>query len=278
MHTRPAPYPRRRQAGTDTGHQEQCGADHHQNADARQGAVRGADEPGHVAADGRDEKAHQRDIDQGAGHRRQHMPTETAAGREVGDQHTDRHHADEGNQGDIADRDVLLDARQQRRAPGGARPRGRHGGAQAGGHRPHQLGQRPYRRHADGAGADETHLVAPGVLGQLRHRLRACRERREVRYAPNPADQRTHEHRNADPQAHQMADTEQREGQQEIEAGHAAPLAAGSGNTARRRWRRCAWPRCRRRPPQRSRPRARPRARHGCPRRRPRRRSRRRRP
>ena len=165
--------------------------------------------PGHVAADRGNEEAHQRDVDQGAGHRRQHMPTEAGCRREVGDQRADWHHAGQRDQGDVADRDVLLAARQQCGVPGGARPRGRHGGAQAGDHRSDEFRQRPHRRHPDGAGADETHLVAPGVLGQLRHRLRARRERREVRYAPGPADQRTDEHRDADPQAHQVADGEQ---------------------------------------------------------------------
>ena len=184
--------------------------------------VRGADQPGHVAADRGDEEAHQRDVDQRAGHRREHVPAEAAAGREVGDQPADRHHAGERDQGHVTDGDVLLGPRQQRGVPGGARPRGRHRGAQSRGHRSDEFRQRPDRRHADGAGADETHLVAPGVLRELRDRLRARRECREVRHAPDPADQRADEHRDADPQAHQVADGEQREGQEEIEAGDAA--------------------------------------------------------
>ena len=92
-----------------------------------------------------------------------------------------------------------------------------------------QLGQGPDRGDADGAGADEAHLVAPGGVRRSHgaHRRRASRrERREVRHAPAPADQRADQHRDADPQADQVADAEQREGQEEIEAGHAAALAA----------------------------------------------------
>jgi hypothetical protein len=84
------------------------------------------------------------------------------------------------------------------------------------------------RRHPDGTGADEAHLMTPGVLRQLRQRFGAGGERREVWYAPGPADQRTDEHRYPDPQADQVANGEQCEGQQEIEAGHAAaaPITA----------------------------------------------------
>jgi hypothetical protein len=184
------------------------------------------EEPMSPAADRGYEEANQRVVDEGACHHRHHMAAETAARREVSDQCADRHHAGERYQGDVADGYILLAAREQCCVPGGACPRGCHGGAQTGGHRADEFRQCPHGRDADRAGADETHLVAPGVLSELGHRLRARCERREMRYTPGPADQRTDEHRDTDPQAHQMADREEREGQQEIEAGHAAAFAA----------------------------------------------------
>ena len=92
------------------------------------------------------------------------------------EQHGDRHQADQRDQrrrsrsGCPARCAAAVRAFAARRAP-----RGRHGGAQAGVHRADELRQRPDRRDADGAGADEAHLVAPGVLGELRHAARPPR-------------------------------------------------------------------------------------------------------
>ena len=130
---------------------------------------------------------------------------------------------------DHADRDVLLGARQ-RCAPGRPCARARRPCAERrpATHRLDQLAERPDRRHADGAGADEAHLVAPGRGLRERRRIgsRASRvQRREVRHAPAPGDQRADQHRDADPQADQVADAEQRERQAEVEAGDAAAVA-----------------------------------------------------
>ena len=90
-----------------------------------------------------------------------------------------------------------------------------------------QLDQRPDRGDANRAGADETHLRdSTWPARGRRPRPWTAGQRGEMRHAPAPADHRAEQHRDADPQADEMADREQRHRQREIETGHRRRAAA----------------------------------------------------
>ena len=140
-------------------HEQQRRADHDQNADAGERAVGGTDQPGHVTADGRDEEAHQHDVDDAADDERRQMRAEAARVAKITEHPADRQHANQRDKTDDADRNVALGDRQRVGFAGFARARGSHRAGEATRNRLHQLQQRPDRRNADRARADETHFV-----------------------------------------------------------------------------------------------------------------------
>ena len=102
----------------DAEHQQQRRADHDEDADAGQRTVRRTDQAGHVAADRRDEEAHEHDVDQAADDEQRHVVAKAAGGTEMSEQPRDRHEADQRDEADRADRNVLFGARQQGRLSG----------------------------------------------------------------------------------------------------------------------------------------------------------------
>ncbi len=148
-------------------------------------------------------------------------------GIEIREQHADRHQADKCEEGDQTDWNVALGAWQERLSASAPRARRGECGAEPAVDGLHQCGQRPDGSDENGARADEADLVAPRLLGEYGGgRVTATAiQRRVVWDAPQPGDDGAEPDRDANPQSYQMADAEERNGEEEIEAGHGAARA-----------------------------------------------------
>ena len=99
--------------------------------------------------------------------------------------------------------------------------RGRRRGDEALHHRADQLQQRPHRRHRDGAGADEAHLMTPDVVGVVGdgHAGVAGQEVGQDRHRAAPGDEQAEQHGHADRQAHEVARAQKRQRETHVIAG-----------------------------------------------------------
>src|SRR5713101_9431817 len=125
------------------------------------------------------------------------MRAETTARTKIAEQPADRQHADQCDNTDNTDWNVALGDRQRIGFAGLARTRSGHRAGEPTGNWLYQFQQRPDRRYADCACAEETHFVTPstlrergGAAGEIGH------ERGVVRDAPAPADQCAYKHCN----------------------------------------------------------------------------------
>ena len=148
--------------GSDSNTSSRAAPDHHQDADAGERAVRGADQACHVAADRGDEEAHQRHVENPADHQQRPWAPSPLCWLKAREQPRDRHQAAPASRC----RPGRSGCPARCAAAGLVRP------AQARGLRcrhaepGHQTGltslqQGPHRRGANRPGADEAHLVAP---------------------------------------------------------------------------------------------------------------------
>ena len=146
----------------------------------RQRAVRGADQAGHVAADRGHQKAHERDVEHAVrppgkpGDRRARCRARTAPAARPRAARTAARPGPRGRSG--------CPARCAAAAPHCPAARAREATMaerRPASHRLHQLRQRPHGGYADGARADEAHLVAPG-------RARGHRVAAAARFAAGP--------------------------------------------------------------------------------------------
>ena len=206
-------------------HEQQGRADHDQDSDAGQGTVGGPDETGHVAAYAGDEKAHQGDVGDSADHQDDGVVAETAGQPEIGEQPRQGHHARQGRERHDSYGNVLFDARQRSGTRGLAQARSGHGRTQADGQRLDELHERPDGRNADGACADEAHLMAPDGLTHVGGRAGRRVQDGQQGDRASPGDERADQHRDAHPQSHQMPDGEQRKGQGEVVTGDGVAAA-----------------------------------------------------
>src|SRR5207248_10268700 len=133
------------------------------------------------------------------------MRTETAAVAKISQQPGDRQHADQRYHSDYADRNVALSDRQGIGPTGFSRARCSHRTSEPSGDRLYQFEQCPNRRNADRAGTNEADLCAPGFLRERRAGSRyTAANRRKMRNAPAPAEQRADTHRDPDGQTDPM--------------------------------------------------------------------------
>ena len=136
-------------------------SDHHrQNADAGDRAVRRADEPGHVAADRRDHEPADEDERERDDRERQRLARERRAAQEGKREPRGDRQAHDRERVDPGGRQVAVALVRSGRAA--RRRQRRHQPADDG---PGQRDERPDRRNADGARADEADLMTPHVRG-----------------------------------------------------------------------------------------------------------------
>ncbi len=185
---------------------------HGEDSDARQGRVRGADQPGHVAGHGGDAEADHEDEQQGAGDQREGLAFQRRPGQHGPQQPADRREQGQGDHHHCGDRQVAL--RDGERRAGRAGAPGRQRRADAAEYRSGDPNQGPDRRDAHHAGAEEAHVLAehradPGLQAGARHRLRGGQQRDEAA----PGDRQPQGHRGPDRGPDEVADADQREGQ-----------------------------------------------------------------
>jgi hypothetical protein len=142
------------------------------------------------------------------------------AGEDVPQKPADRQEQTRRDEKDDRDRQVAF--LQQKRRAGLTRPSRREGRLDPVQHRARDPDQRPDRRDAHRAGAEEPHLLPehgadPGLDAQVRHRLLRGQDRSQHR----PGDHQPERHGGAYREADEMADAEQRQGQVASDAGRA---------------------------------------------------------
>ena len=102
-------------------------------------------------------------------------------------------------------------------------------------HRPRESPERPQRRDADCAGADEAHLMAEDVVGQRRGIRDRRVHRRQHRNEHGPRDHDPREHRDADRESDQVPDSDEREREADVESRYRRRAGAQDSGSDRSR-------------------------------------------
>ncbi len=204
--------------------EEQCqqdrDAEHRQDADARDRAVRCPDEARHVAADGGDHDPGDEHVDDADRQRAGGVGGDRVGVGEGVEQQPDRDHRQEDHRADDGDRDVPLGDVDARVAAGAPRAVGGQRGDDPPGDRSDDLEQGPDRGDPDRAGPDEPHFLAKDRVHEI-GKLGAGRsaDRGEIGQQDDEADDDPGQHRQADAQADEMADAKVGERQTRGEVG-----------------------------------------------------------
>ncbi len=194
------------------GGEDQGSAQHGEDADAGDRAVRRADQARHITADRRDDDARDEDIGERQDEDGHGVEGDRAALREVPEQHGYGRERGEDGAADDADRQVALGKFEQGAVASLAPLCCRDGGADAADDWPQYLEEGPDRRDADRARADEARFHAEGGADDFGNVGSGWQGRGEPGDEADPTDQQADEHRDADRQADQMADADQRHG------------------------------------------------------------------
>src|SRR5438067_2341100 len=139
--------------------ENQRNAENREDSDARDRAVRRPDEPGHVAAHGRDHDASDQDVDDTDEDRHRRTVGDRRGAGEGVKQEPDWDHRDKDCRSDDADGDVALGDRKRFAPAGLAFAAGSKGAANAGNDRSDDPQQGPDRGDADSPGTDKADLA-----------------------------------------------------------------------------------------------------------------------
>ena len=205
----------RRSVGRHYAKQQRSAGQDRKNADTRNRAVGCADEPRHVAADRR----HHETAEEHERHRRRDKRDSVVRKRRRGKearQHERNHHeAGEREHADPARGHANIAAIKCRRFRGA---RGGDGGCESTRDGPGKFQQCPDRSDADGARADEAHLMRPHVRRAIGDRPGRRRKRCQQRNRTAPSDQKPKQHRHADGESDEVAGAQQRERERHVVA------------------------------------------------------------
>ena len=186
--------------------------DRHEDADAGDRRVGGADEAGHVAAHRGDDQSGQQDEEDGDDDEARGVVSHGGPVQEQPQEHTDGQHGADGDADDRLHRQVALG--QGDLLTGVALGAGGQGLADAGDDGTEDLQEGPDGGDGDGAGADNPHLTGEGGAHEVGEVLVGhCRAPGAHREQHPVGDEQADDHGDADADADQVAHAGQRQGQ-----------------------------------------------------------------
>jgi hypothetical protein len=193
---------------------DQRDAEHGQDADTRDRAVRGADQAGHVAGDGGDDRSGDENVEQAEADGQAGLGADRPALGKGRQQQADRDQRNDDPADNVANGDVLLGDWQALLPTDPAGAAGGDGGSDAARDRPEDAQQSPDCSNAHGAGADEPYLLAEDSADECldvggRETCRPGQPGQEDEEADDHADQ----HGDSDSHSYEVADAYQGHGQ-----------------------------------------------------------------